>query len=850
MNKYYKLILLVFFSLSQIGSVNMPQKEKVDYQADVSVLLKNEALEQYENTKIEIETRKEWYESIAHQTFNKQALILKSDNDPLDVIIRRTKALIDDIGDGSKSDFKKYKSQFNILRSKAKAISVSDESKRKALYTKIFKLRRKISLSNPLLDFEDILFTASYSSAGDYHMCDQYYGIYARPGGSILKLKDAFGDNPMIEDLIENKIVQTGRLKGRNLNGGMFLFPELSYDSKKLVFAYSECARDLEKKTPLTWQHDKWSKESSFHIFSMNVDGSNLTQLTDGGWNDVSPCWMPDGKVAFISERRGGFLRCSGDRPCPNYTLHAMDADGENITRLSHHETNEWHPSINNDGMLLYTRWDYVDRGDDQAHHPWITTPDGRNPRAVHGNYKYQHQDGADMEVYVRPIPNSSKYVSLAAPHHGGSYGTLIVIDPSVEDNDAMAPIKRLTPEDGFPESRLTYPDDYETHSKDKSKRLRFENEQESSTKMYSAAWALSENYYLTTRNKKLYLIDAFGNKELIYEIPGMYCLGPVPFKLREKPPVVPSQSHPVKLVSNPEYSEVGDEHPIDTSSIANSEMAKVVLLDVYNSLYPFPEGAKVTDLRIIQVLQKTTPAHQAPAIGYGAETPARTVLGTVPVEKDGSAYFYLPPGKSVYFQALDENGEAIQSMRSATYVQGRENISCIGCHEPKNQTPNSAKGRGLAMMREPSAIKSGPEGSNPFSYPRLVQPVLNKHCISCHDGGDKEDHSFDLRVGNWQEDKYKWYTSYRNLSKYAWHHGSFMGGYDLWLTPRSIPGEVGAKASKLLPLLKNGHGNVKLTKEELNRIVTWLDANSDFFGSYKNLEKQSMGEIVYPTME
>ncbi|MCP4313378.1 MAG: hypothetical protein GY790_19140 [Bacteroidetes bacterium] len=819
------------------------------YQHDVPSLLNKEAEDQYFYIAEQIESRAEWYNRIEDQAFNRQALILPSDRDPLDVLLRRSGALLEDLG--RSADLSVLEEELNSLKKAADQIPVEDTEVRQQYFNTLFGLRRKISFSNPLLDFTGILFTASLSSAGDFHMCDQYYGVFARPGGSILKLNNAFSNNPTVTDLIADKTVASGRLKGRDLSGGMFLFPELSYDGQKILFAYSECARDLESPTPFLMDTDKWSKESSFHIFSMDIDGADLSQITDGAWNDFNPCWLPNGNIAFISERRGGFLRCSGSRPCPNYTLHSMEPDGSDIVRISHHETNEWHPSVNNQGMLLYTRWDYVDRGDDQAHHPWKTSPDGRDPRAIQGNYKYRHHDGPDMEVYVRPIPNSNKYVSLAAPHHGGSYGTLIIIDPSAEDDDGMSNIKRLTPEDGFPESRITYPEDYKKHAEDRTKQLRFEGENEPSKNMYSAAWALSENYYLTTRNKKLYLIDAFGNAELLYEIPGMYCLGPVPFKKREKPLIIPSLSKPVTLVSNPSYEKVGDPHRANELEEGYNENATVMLLDVYNSLFPFPANQKVEELRIVQILQKTTPVHQKPAIGYGAETSARRVLGTVPVEEDGSASFYMPPGKSVYFQAVDENGEAIQSMRSATYVQGGEKISCIGCHEKKSQSPNALRNNGLAFKRAPSVIKPEVKGSNPFSYPLLVQPVLDKLCVSCHDGQKGSNHAFDLQRGDWKEDQYRWYTSYRNLQKYAWHHGTFMtAGYDLWMSPRSIPGEVGAKASKLLPLLKKGHYNVKLNREEMRSIVLWLDCNSDFFGAYENIEQQSMGELVHPTLE
>jgi hypothetical protein len=846
MNKFIAFLLL---SIILVSAKNKENTFNTSAPHLTGPDIKKEISSQYAELQIQLAEKRDWFNRIADQTFNQNALILPDDRDPLDVILRRTKALLTDLQRSETPGLDNLKNELNALANKAGNMPVEETYKREDLFAVVSKLKRKIAFANPLLDFDKILFTVSNSSAGDFHMCDQYYGIYARPGGSIYVLDKPFSDNPEANDLFVNSKVVNGRLEGRKLSGGMFLFPELSYDGKKILFSYSECGRDTDKPTPHKMRTGDWSKESSFHVFSVNADGSGLSQLTDGEWNDVHPCWMPNGQIAFISERRGGFLRCSGQRPCPNYTLHAMNDDGSEIIRLSHHETNEWHPSVNNDGMILYTRWDYVDRGDDQAHHPWITTPDGRDPRAIQGNYKFRHQDAPDMEVYVRPIPGSHKYVSLGAPHHGGSYGSLIIIDPREHDDDAMSAVKRLTPEDGFPENRLTNPEEYETNKTFPRKRFTFEGAGERSMKLYSAAHALSENYYLTTRDKKLYLIDAFGNLELLFEVPGMYCLGSVPLKARKKPPVIPSQSKPFVLAEDYKYEKVGDDHPLVKYS-GKEHDATVGVINVYNSLKPFPENSIIKELRIIQILQKTTPVHQKPWIGYGVETSARSVLGTVPVEKDGSAYFYCPPGKSVYFQALDEKGQAVQSMKSATYFQRGERNLCIGCHEKKQQSPNNQMQRQLAFKRKPSKIKAEPEGSNPFSFPLLVQPVLDKHCVSCHDGKKREGHAFDLTAGKWKKDKYKWYTSYYNLREYAWHAGVDQPAYDLWNVPRSTPGEVGAKASILLPLLENGHNNVKLSKKEMRRIVVWLDANSDFFGSYDYIDAQSAGMIVYPIME
>jgi len=279
-----------------------------------------------------------------------------------------------------------------------------------------------------------------------------------------------------------------------------------------------------------------------------------------------------------------------------------------------------------------------------------------------------------------------------------------------------------------------------------------------------------------------------------------------------------------------------------------------VGLINVYDSLYPFPEGVKIRALRIVHLLPKSTPLHHHPQIGYGSETNGRAVLGTVPVEEDGSAYFYLPPGKSVYFQALDRRGCAVQSMRSATYVHDGERLVCAGCHERKGRSPApTPAGLPLALRREPSEIRPEAEGSNPVSFARLVQPVLEKHCVSCH--GQNAHEPPDLRRGNWQQDKFHWYQSYRNLRPYAFHYGAPRNDkvehqYDRWQPSRTVPGKFGARASKLLPLVDKGHYDVRLSPEELRRIIVWLDANSDFFGAYENDAAQARGEAVRPKLQ
>ncbi|UCE47939.1 MAG: hypothetical protein JSW47_20365, partial [Phycisphaerales bacterium] len=305
---------------------------------------------------------------------------------------------------------------------------------RRGVYLDIRRTIREIAFCNPLLDFDKILFIKRHDSVGVFHMCDQYYGCNAKPGGGLFVLSDPFGENPKLTNILENSVVERGRLKGDNLSTGTFLSPELSYDGKTILFAYTQ-AKAYEKYRGK--EAYEWGPEVSYHIFKVNTDCTGLVQLTDGPWDDFDPCFLPNGRIVFITERRGGYLRCG--RNCPVYTMYSMEPDGSDIICISFHETHEWHPSVDNDGMLVYTRWDYVDRDTNIAHHLWTCFPDGRDPRSFHGNYPLRRESRPWMEMSIRAIPGSHRYVAATGSHHGNAFGSLVMIDPRVEDDRAMS---------------------------------------------------------------------------------------------------------------------------------------------------------------------------------------------------------------------------------------------------------------------------------------------------------------------------------------------------------------------------------------------------------------------------
>ena len=772
------------------------------------------------------------------QAYQSSALILSSDRDPADIVVRRTRALWNDLS--ASVDLKSEGKALAELEQAVRATPVADGAARGALYVKLCAVRRGIAFANPLLKKIDKLAFITREALPPEelnfgtHMVDQFFGFHATvkgttKGNGLYVLEKPFSEKPLVCNLLENAVVESGLKSGQKLGNGGYLGPDVSYDGKQIVFSYTDGV----------WGGREWTEQSVFHIFRCNADGSGLVQLTDGAMNDLDPCWLPNGRIAFTSERRRGFGRCH-PRPSPSYTLHTMFEDGTDIVRLSSHETNEWEPSVDNNGMILYTRWDYVDRGFSQAHHLWTTSPDGRDARGVNGN---EHQSLRTAPMFIgdgRAIPGSGKYMAVAAGHHTEVRGSLIVIDPSIPDDNAMSQIRRFTPDQVLPEAETP---------------LKYDK----ASGAYASPWPLSEKYVLCVydplataqygyfdwraRRYAITLVDAFGNKETLYTHPDISSLSPMPLQARAKPPVLQQQT----LVGRPrlENGEKPEKIPVERLP----KTARVGVVNAYNSRYPMPEGTKIKALRIWQVLPKVSPIVNKPRVGLGDQKSGRQCLGTVPVEADGSAFFEVPVNVPILFHAIDEKGLAIQGMRSVTYTAPGETLMCNGCHEQRVGVaqPRSASAP-LAMRRAPSVIVPEVAGSNPFSYPRLVQPVLDAKCVGCH--GEKRDAKApNLRKGDYLADKDLFYTSIRSLAKYVHHYGAFIE-WDEFQPPYTEPGKFGAYASPLYALLAKGHHDVKLTDEEMRRLVLFMESNGSFLGHDHDARSQADGWVIYPVLQ
>jgi hypothetical protein len=475
-----------------------------------------------------------------------------------------------------------------------------------------------------------------------------------------------------------------------------------------------------------------------------------------------------------------------------------------------------------------------------------------------HGGISYGNNTYHPVGTWeARPIPGSNKVMATAAPHHGMTAGSIIVLDVT-RGVDGPAAITRLTPDALFPEaeSGLAHgisvdkptrcDDDLKTtwgpQGLSQATRLKEVPEQERRWPghCYRSPYPLSERYFLaaysfdrlrgepgTNRPNMfgLYWCDAFGNKELLYRDPNVSSQWPLPLRAREKPPVLEMPS---------QWAENVPQRPEGTFFLKN----------VHESWPRLPD-VEIRRLRIVQVLPKTTPHINNPRVGAANASPGKQVLGTVPVERDGSAYFRVPARTPVLFQALDAQGRAVQTMRSLTYLQPGEQASCVGCHEQRS-TSAPERGGVLAIAREPSPITPGPCGSRPLSYPLLVQPVLDRQCIACHKAEKPEG-----KVVLTGEPAGTFSRSYNALMPFvartAW--GNPANNYE----PLTAPDRFGARASKLVGLLDRGHYGVSLSPEDWDRIVTWIDANALFYGTFnpQNQARQLRGEqIAGPDLE
>jgi hypothetical protein len=656
------------------------------------------------------------------------------------------------------------------------------------LFAQVVDLRRQIIFSHPALGFRRLLLTKrpppALSAPGD-----GYYGINNGPGPGLVVLDDWKSKRPKETLLLEGK-----------LPPGCAMQPDLSFDGRRIVFAYAD--------------HTRPRALRQFFLYEIGVDGTGLRQITGtdndpltgaGGRKtviaeDYDPCYLPDGGFAFISTRNQGGVRChTGGRYCPTFLLYRCDNDGSNVRQLSFGEANEWDPMMMPDGRIIWMRWDYINRPVIPTFGLWTTRPDGTAATHYFGNYT----PNPCRICQPRPVPGSHKIVATTAGHHTIQAGALILVDRQAAE-DGLEAITRLTPEATFPESEPDSP-------------VSFSTPFPLSEDLFLAAFCpdplpASMAQYPRHDAYGIYLVDTLGGRELIYRDPEISCFAPLPIQPRPTPPV------PSSLVKKSEAQATG----------------VFVIQDIYRSTQDIPHGA-IRRLRVNEIIPQ--PTQRVPFSSAVTFEVLKRVVGTVPVDESGSVAFQAPAGVPLQFQALDGNGMAVMSMRTFTYLQPGETASCVGCHEPRSSSPTthpSPVTAPVVLKLEPPA---GPRYAGGLSFAKTVQPVLDRYCIDCHGLSDTAG-EIDL-LGTIDVSEERIAHSFRQLlasNAYAslTRDGQLVSiaqyGGETWY---SRPKDYFAHGGTLARLLLENHEGVRLDRESRQRVMDWLDLNAQCYGTY-----------------
>jgi len=579
------------------------------------------------------------------------------------------------------------------------------EEKHEPFFFKVRWLRRKILFSDKHLDFDKIMINRNpptmYSHNGDQHL-----GMQSREGPGLALLTN-WKTEPKLDSFLDGKLP-----KGATRN------PNLHYDADRVVFAFCDYSffdkPHPNRGKPITNPaKDPNRLERRYFIYEAALDGSWVRQITgtkDDPFEtpnnrrtaiieDNDPCYLPDGDIMFISTRIQCYGRCHGTRYNPAWVLYRCKSDGTGIRQLSYGNENEVEPVVLNDGRIVFTRWEYTNRHEMFFHMLWQCRPDGTGVANFFGNDMLHPM----MITEANPIPGTHKVVATAMGHHQYSTGTMIVMDTNKGENGEEC-ITHITPEVPYPETK-GWPDIHYSHPHPLSEHLFLASRADHTLPM--------QNKDVPPNGRAIYLVDDLGGREFIYEDPNVASFSPIPVIKRARPPVVPS--------TLPE----------------NAPDEGTLFVQDINLTRNDPEGklkrGDIKYLRINALHYKPQRAHHGANPYVYVEIPKR-VIGTVPVNEDGSVMFKAPARTSLQMQALDKDGRAILTEKSFFYLQPGENRSCVGCHESSGSAPNPTAmskllKKGAAKMRPPA----GPQYPGGMSFMRTVQPVLDRYCISCH---------------------------------------------------------------------------------------------------------------------
>ena len=520
--------------------------------------------------------------------------------------------------------------------------------------------------------------------------------------------------------------------------------------------------------------------DNRWNVFEVKLNNGDCKKLIDNPEPDLEfydGTYLPDGRIIANSNIGYQGVPCvNGSDPVGNMVLYTPQS--KNLRRLTFDQDANWNPVIMNNGRVMYTRWEYTDLTHYYTRIVMNMNPDGTEQKALYGSGSMFPNSTFD----VQPLPGyASAFVGIISGHHGvARSGRLILFDPAKARKGAAGMLQEI-PHRNRPIV------------------------EEVKDRLVDGVWPqfikpspLNDTYFLVAAKLDkndlwgIYLVDKFDNVTCLHKMEGEGYISPIAVRKTVTPPAIPDR---VKL---------------------DDKQATVFIQDIYEGegLKGIPRGT-VKSLRLHAyeyAYVQTQSDHNWHGIQSGWDI--KRMLGTVPVEEDGSVIFKIPANTPVSIQPLDKDGVAVQWMRSWLTGPPGEIVSCVGCHEDQNQIVIPK--RVIASQKAPHALTPPEGGTRSFTFDLEVQPILDRACIACHNGEGK---AFDLRGG--KKDGRGYGTSYLNLHPYVHRQG---GEGDMVVL---YPYEYHPNTSELVRLLKKGHYNVQLTDAEWRKIYNWIDYNA-----------------------
>ena len=502
-----------------------------------------------------------------------------------------------------------------------------------------------------------------------------------------------------------------------------------------------------------------------YHLYEINTDGTGMRQLTDGPDDDIEPAYLPNGDLVFASSRTRRFVPCLNAQVA---TLHRSGPDGSGIRMLTSNVETENTPWVMEDGRILFMRWEYVERDRSVAHGLWTINPDGTGIQTFWGN-----MNEPDVFIDAKTIPGTDEVIFVRHPHGRADHiGAVAILNPN-DGPDEKGSVRNLTV-DAHVSRHLGWRD----------------------------PWPVAKGVYLVCQLGRLALMDDDGRTLTLFQADESWLHEPLALKPRSKPPVIPEQ--------------VDLSQTTGRMILANATQGRRM---------EGVESGAVDHLLLFEVLPK--PVHHTghtENLSYNGNFFLERLLGTVPVEEDGSAYFEVPAMRNISMVAMDEEGKAVRRMQSFVTLMPGEIRSCVGCHEHRTEAPSGTVS--LAALKRPASIIEKDEAMPEiFHFPRDIQPVLNTHCLPCHDDVQREgDVVLNDDLDPWFNQAY---VTLRTRNVLA----SGFGGVG---SNGNLPAySVGAGLSPLYQMLQANHGGVELSEHELALFYNWIETWSQYSGTF-----------------